>query len=304
MLVRALLLLFLTALIVPAAGAAAARPLLGAEKARISDDRRTLTIELRCLAPRRACRGNLTALADKPVTVPKRVRLVPRRRTRIALRLRADAIARLRAANYDGVGITLVLRPRDAPPLYAEFVSYTGAIRCANGVTLAASAQVRVFRDGPFGVHACLAGDDAPVALSEKSDGIFVDRVSGAATGGDMVALSTGSGHRCSESTVTVYDVRARRRGASIGSSTTYTSDANGCTGTMPIRALVVRPSGAVAWTEEAGDDGRHVVRVLDAAGDRRVDAAADVDPRSLRSLDDARITWTRGGEPRTAPLS
>lgn len=304
MLVRALLLFLLTASIAPAAAVAAAPAVLGAEKARISDDRRTITLEVRCLAPRGACRGTLSAHADKPVTVPRRVRLVPRRRTRIALRLRADAMALLKAANSDGEGITLVLRPRGRQPLYAEFVSYTGAVRCRNGVTLAASAQVRVFRDGPFGVHACMAGSDAPVALNEKSGGIVVDRVGVAATGGEMVALSTTSGHRCLESRVTVHDLSTRRRVASVRSSTTSTSDAHGCWGTGFIRAIVVRASGAVAWTEQAGDDGLNVVRVLDAAGDRRLDAAADVDPRSLRSLDATTITWTRGGQAQTAPLS
>ncbi len=78
--------------------------------------------------------------------------------------------------------------------------------------------------------------------------------------------------------------------------------------GGMP--ALVLAPTGAVAYVVRRESDRDHngrvvarvAVRAMDAGGRRLLDKGEGIDPASLR-LDGATVSWTNGGEPRSATL-
>jgi hypothetical protein len=66
---------------------------------------------------------------------------------------------------------------------------------------------------------------------------------------------------------------------------------------------MVLRPGGALAWTEPPGDDGIGYVRAVGDDADRTLDQGPHIDAASLADDAEARVRWTRAGQVRTAPL-
>jgi hypothetical protein len=101
-----------------------------------------------------------------------------------------------------------------------------------------------------------------------------------------------------------LYDVRTRRVARRSATNNIHKGSVIGCTVTTPPVALLVRPSGAMAWSEPAGDDGKIAIHAVDAAGQyQTLDAAPDVDAASLHAVDAGTIAWTRAGQLQTATL-
>jgi hypothetical protein len=77
--------------------------------------------------------------------------------------------------------------------------------------------------------------------------------------------------------------------------------------GAVTQQALVLKPDGAVAWVTEAtkklpSHRTYYELHALDSSGSRRLAAGSALDPYSLR-LRGSTLTWTRGGERRSATL-
>lgn len=192
---------------------------------------------------------------------------------------------------------TLRRRGRPAVDLSASL-----AVRasCRSGRAVAVDGDA-VLRHVPgAGVLLCRAGAEAPVVLDGDTD---VDPATVRLAGPFMAYASTG-GHRCLDTHVVVADVATRRPVATLAAGARTVSVANGCDGSAGVAALVLRPSGAVAWITRIGDAGVVEVWRTVAAGaaPELLDAGADIASGSLR-LAGASVTWTRGGVARTAPL-
>jgi hypothetical protein len=72
------------------------------------------------------------------------------------------------------------------------------------------------------------------------------------------------------------------------------------------VDSLVARSDGSAAWIAQASSLGNHQktveVRRIDAHGESRLDSGTAIAPRSLR-LRGTRLSWTHGGQPRSAIL-
>ncbi|HEY4097100.1 MAG TPA: hypothetical protein VGM33_16380 [Baekduia sp.] len=267
-------------------------------------DQREVVMTVRCRASKARCAGILrVAISDvDPLTAPMRVRLAPGHARQLSLRLRADGLHRMAENGPKPSGtVTLSARGRRLSGSFALRASPT----CRTGPTLATSPQVRVFRLLGFGVYGCLRPAGRPVRVAVEDDEfLFPTVVDVVATAGRYVALEIGYSAKCTFNEIVLFDVRARRVARRSFTGNTFDSGANTCAGTTPAVALLVRPSGAMAWSEAAGDDGAVTIRSVDAAGhEQLLDHAADVNARSLRALDADRIGWKRAGALRTAAL-
>jgi hypothetical protein len=110
------------------------------------------------------------------------------------------------------------------------------------------------------------------------------------------------SGVPASEQYVVVEDLRTGRVLHKVPTGT------NGpdTVGVGPVRSLVLKRDGAVAWIAESLQE-RHAViyevHAVDANGSRLLAAGSEVEPASL-ALAGSTIYWTEGGKPVSAPLS
>jgi hypothetical protein len=272
-------------------------------RATVYPDQARVVLTIRCRAPHARCSGTLRteAIDGQPLTAATRVRLAPGHAQRLAVPLRADGLRGMAESGPEPIGIaTLSAGGRRIAGDFTLRASPT----CRTGAALAASAQVRVFRVLGFGVYACLRPVGRPALVAAEDDSISPVAVEAVVAAGQYVAVSVGLSWKCASSTIVLYDVRARRRVRELPTHNTVDSSANGCTGTTDAVALLLRPSGAMAWSEAAGDDHNVTIRSVDASGlDETLDSAPDVDARSLHALDPERIGWTRAGARRTATL-
>jgi hypothetical protein len=297
----ALVLCAAVALLAPA-GAGAAES-LAVRDAVLDVDRRILSLRVTCRASRSACAGVLRVPADgvAEVTHGLRVRLRPGRERTVRLRLRRDGVERF--GNDNGEQLADVLLRSGGRTLEASVVVDV-RVTCRSGTTTAETAGVRVLLVAGIASYACDRATGRLTYLAEDSHGLSVHEVVDVRIAGRFVAIHERGAWKCTGSTVGLFDVRARRSVRSRWLLARTWSDANGCTGTAPVVALVLRPSGALAWTEAPGDDGIAYVRAVDDEGDRILDAAFAVDPASLAADGPTLVRWTRAGETRTAPLS
>lgn len=176
---------------------------------------------------------------------------------------------------------------------------------CRSGQTLALSPQIRVFVLAGYATFACARPGGRPLFL-ESDNGDVEDLARDTSTmhriAGRYVAFVNSRSYKCSGDSVVAIDVIARRQHAARSVSTMLGNGAHGCDSTGEVGQLVLSPSGAMAWTETAGREGKANVRALSSIGDRILDAAPDVDVTSLR-LVDGTLSWLRGGQLSTAPL-
>jgi hypothetical protein len=306
----------LFAVMVVALGAAAATPTAVAAglpgpprqnlevlRTTLHPDERTIVMTVRCRAPKARCSGILRVdIGDvDPLTAPVRVRLVPGHTRHLNLRLRANGLHRVAEQGPEQVGtVTLSTRGRHLSGFFALSASPT----CRTGATLTTSPEVRVFRLLGFGVYGCLRPAGRPVLIAAEDASIFSSGVELVAAAGGYVAVAIRFSDKCSSSTIVLYNVRARRVAGMVSTANTVDGPANGCTGTSPVVALLVRPSGAMAWSEAAGDDGNVTIRSVDPSGRTQTfDSAADIDAESLQAIDASSVRWTHGGSLRTATL-
>lgn len=269
----------------------------------IDVDRRLVVLDVRCSA--RPCAGLLRARSlnrSAPFTAGRRVRLPPGRSRRVALRLLPDGLHRFAQGGEMG---TATLRVSSRLTRSADIYPRP-RLTCRSGTTLAATALVRVLRIPGFGAYACVPAGGEPFALGVDPRPSLWGPLGGFGhlrVAGSYVAFVSGFSWKCGSTWVALFDVRARRLVRRQTSQERIESHANACTSTSPIHALVLRPTGAIAWADAPGDEGAAAIRVADAAGERTLDRGPDVDAASLVALDDHRIGWTRGGQPREAAL-
>ena len=287
-----------------AAGTAVAAQPLEVRRSVIDVDRRVVVLDVRCTG--RRCAGLLQARAiikSAPISAGRRVRLRSGRTRRVTLRLLPDGLHRF--SHGGGEVGTATLRVSARVIHTADIYPHVRA-SCRSGDTLAATGLVRVFRVVGFGAYACELPGGKPFSLRadpRASPWGALGGLGNLRVAGPYVALVSGFSWKCSSTWVAVFDVRTRREVRRQPSAETIESHANACTSTSSVQALVLRPTGAIAWADAPGDEGAAAIRVADAAGERLLDRGPDVDPASLVALDDDRIGWTRGGQPREAPL-
>jgi hypothetical protein len=301
---RALALSLLCAAALPAVSQARTLERLDLRRAVLDVDRREMVVDVRCRASRAACTGILRATTydGDPVTAGRRVTLERRRTRRVVLRLRRDGLRRFTESESPSeplVGATLSTARHD---LIGDGIAEV-RVSCRSGTTVSAAMTIRVFRIEEFGVYACRRPNRVPLLLLAETTTLDVSQVTGVQIAGRFVAITSHTAWKCAYSSIALFDLRRGRRVHSTPSSNTYDSLANGCIGSTDIVRFVLRASGALAWTEAAGDAGTVAVRVFDDAGLRTIDSAADVDPGSLTSLDATRVGWLLGGTPREAAL-
>jgi hypothetical protein len=291
------------ALLASMAGSAEALDRLQVRRAVVLVDRGLVVFDVRCRATRERCAGTLRAatIDGDAIAARRRLRLPSTRARRFSLRLRSDGLRRLALAGSEGVG-EMTVTDRLGRSLTGGFV-LRAQVSCRTGSTLAASVSVRVFRLFAFGVYACFRPAGRPMLLAEEDYSLVQSAVEAVRISGPVVAFSTLSAWKCSGWAVNVFDVGAGRIVRQRAGRTTRESVANGCVSTTAVVALVVHPSGAVAWTEAAGDAGEVALRAVDDSGDRTLDMGPDLDPASLRLVGTDGVSWTRGGELQTAPL-
>jgi hypothetical protein len=290
------------ALAAPAASAAVRPPVVAVQRATLDVARRVVAFDVTCRAATPArCRGvagastGLSALATS-----RRVALVPGGRARIALRLLPNGMHRFAQSGLERLG---ELTFRDTAGRRSTVsVVFSVRVSCRTGATVARAGPARLFRIVSVGVYGCERPAARPWLLASELDGVEVDRVEHVRIAGDVVAYAEYGGFKCSGGSVNVFDLRAGRLLRSRPTTNAIGPLASGCTSTARALRLVVRPSGAVAWTEAPGDAGNVTVRALDHAGDRLLDSGPAIDPQSLR-LGAGTVTWTDAGQPRSAPL-
>jgi hypothetical protein len=276
---------------------------LAVERAVLLPDRRLITVDVQCRTTRARCAGTLRAMTDTrlPVTARRRVALAPGRTRRVALRLRGNALRRLAASGPGGVG-TLVLTDRRGRTSTGAF-ELDARPTCRTGTTLAETISVRVFRLRGFGVYACSGPTRGPALMAEEDESLQMIAVETVRIAWPFVAFTQEIAWKCSESRVDVFDLRARRVVLERASGTFADGPEVDCRSSSAIVELVVRPWGAIAWSEAAGYDGQAAVRAVDDGGGRTLDVGPDVDPASLRLSADSQVSWTRAGQMQTAPL-
>jgi hypothetical protein len=188
--------------------------------------------------------------------------------------------------------------------------------------TVASNRGARIFRvsfrgetDTWYG--GCLYADGVPRLVD--FDGLDVesveDTVSALALAGHYVAVGHDlqSDGGLDQSDVTVLDLRRGQRGNPFATDAPVRFHGQARTvhhaaATVAdrqhdvVRALVLRPNGAVAWIGEDVPAAIFEVHALGAAGDRVLDSGRGIDPASLRLAGDL-LSWTSGGAARTATL-
>jgi hypothetical protein len=117
-------------------------------------------------------------------------------------------------------------------------------------------------------------------------------------TAGPYLAYA-GSGEECQEAGETFFAylfLLDLRTGAKTRASTFVA-------GFVPAGGLAVRADGAIAWIAQRvlGNERVYEVWVSDAAGPRMVDSAAT--PATALTLTDAAASWSRNGQPMSAPV-
>lgn len=283
--------------------ARAARQGLTGEAAVLDPDRREIRVTVRCRAARSACRGQLSVIEFGGVTLTaeRPVALRPGRPVRLSLPLLPGQRRTVRLLYNEEATVTLVRRGRS--PLHVDL---TVRVRptCRSGQTLVLSPHTRVFVLPSYASFACARPGGRPLLLAPDSDeDDFVQEWSSMhRIAGRYVAFVRSGGTKCLGHRVVAIDVITRRQYAVRSVNTTLRDAANGCDSTGRVGALVLSASGAIAWTETAGDDGKAQVRALSGGGDRILDVASDIDVTSLR-LVDGTLSWLRGAERLTAPL-
>jgi hypothetical protein len=282
----------------PAAAAAPARLEARAPVADVHAD--VLRVGVRCRPG--PCTGVVHAvtLDGIPLTGGRRVRLRSDRYTRVTLPFRRGGLVEL-AEQFDVAEVRLQSGRRTRTAGLGE---PRLAVTCRDGTTLAAGTEVRVLRVAGWGVFGCAPESSGVHTIARESEAIggsaSVDAVTVA---GPFVAFVQSGGWKCGSSGVGLFDVRAHRVVRQRSTENRYESSANGCGGTTSVGEVVVRATGAMAWTELPGDDDAARVRALDGGGDRLLDLAPDVDPRSLALGPGGTVTWRHAGLVRSAPL-
>lgn len=171
--------------------------------------------------------------------------------------------------------------------------------RCRSGnQTVVATSIVRVFRtrvkDGnlvEYTNYACYLRRPFKVRKLGRWDR-FECGVYGFVIAGRYVAYDN---HRCAGDgfpcQVVVRDMKSNARQSS------------GCPQRPGVMTdLGLRSNGSVAWIRQLGGDPEYEVWKLDSGGEARLDAGMGVDPTSL-AVSGARVYWTSGDRPRSAPL-
>jgi hypothetical protein len=301
--------LFLSALLAVALGAPAAQArdhLVVVGPATVHPDARTVHVTLRCDAPRARCAGRLAVAAfDTPLVRPRSVRLTPRRATRLVLRLDRRGLGRLGLGHADEKLVDVTLTPRHASHLVGS-----GGARprpsCRSGQTLARAPAARVFRLAGFGVYVCSDPHRRPRQLVRENTGFEPTVVRFARAAGPYVAYVQSGGVACADSLLAILDVRTGHVVRTLRALNALPDPDDDCAFGTAIRALVLRPSGAAAWVEDAGDTGLAAVRAVDPDGTvRTLDVAPRIDAPTLRLADPGRVTWQRGdGATGSAPLA
>lgn len=172
--------------------------------------------------------------------------------------------------------------------------------RCRSGdQTVVATSSVRVFRrrvkDGnliEYTNYACYLRSPYRVRKLGRWDrfecGVYGFQVAGRYVAYDH-HVCAGDGFPCQ---VVVRDMKANTARRSTG-----------CPQRPGVMTdLGLRSNGSVAWIRQLGGDPEYEVWKLDSAGEARLDAGAAVDPTSL-AVSGARVYWTSGDQPRSAPL-
>jgi hypothetical protein len=278
---------------------AVAAPPLVVQTAVLRPDARALDVRVRCNRLR-DCRGSLRVSVDDGTTIAKRREArVPGRGSRtFRLPVLGRGLGRLVAIGPDRF-VLLELGRLSAPAVQL-------AVRpsCRSGSTLARSGgAARIFRLGPLGVWACASPQGTPRLLVEESseEDAYVVELADAA--GPVVAYAVTTGGKCYTTELVVVDPRTDRERLATGVSTSYDSDANGCSGTGSVGAMVLRRSGAIAWTETKGDSGVARVRAWDGRAERTLDESGAIDTATLAATDGERVTWLSAGVRRFAEL-
>jgi hypothetical protein len=101
---------------------------------------------------------------------------------------------------------------------------------------------------------------------------------------------------------VIVRDLRNGRILYKIPTGTPRPQNASSVVGAGPVRTLVLKSDGSVAWINEhplglLGDETDYEVHALDKTGSRILASGTDIDPRSL-ALAGSTLYWMQGGKP------
>jgi len=301
LLLAGLLALALAAALAPTAGAAPTPGALAVSHATVAPESGVVRLTVTCSGTRARCRGVLSMESeyDGPVTRSRRVRLVPRRATRVTLRLAPGGLA---AAGSDGVETWGYVRLQPARGAALERqVDLEPELTCRSGTTLASTAQTRVFEQEGFGVFACRRPSGTPAFVVQPTeDDLQSVEVADVTIAGPYVAYVELDSYKCFAASVAEFDLRARRIVRERSSAEDDRPSAN-CSGTLPILGLVLRPSGAFAWVE--GYAGAYAVRSVDAAGTHALGTGAAIDGASLALSGDDAVTWLDGGVRGSGPL-
>ena len=177
--------------------------------------------------------------------------------------------------------------------------------RCgpAGAVTLAASSQARVYRQG-LSIYACAPGHGAPYRLGSAGSCINSTRIGAAAAAGPIAAYAaTQCGIDTGSTTIVVLDVATRHKLAVLGS---YSGPA-AAESYEDVGSIVDDRSGHAAWIVSEGSIVAHkktieVVR-RSGAGVQVVASGSTIGLASLR-LRGSTISWTAGAVRHTAPLA
>jgi hypothetical protein len=300
---RALVIVSLAAALSAAAFAEAARAsALAVSKAVADPDAGVVHLTATCWSTRARCRGVLSMDSeyDGPVTKPRAVRLVPRRRTRVTLRLAPSGLAAAGASGGDVYGYVR-LQPAKGDAMRTEQITLALKLSCRSGTTLASTTQTRVFQQEGFGVYACHrpAGRPAFVETTFESDMDSTD-VYDVRIAEPYVAYVTVESYKCDAYAIGVYDLGSRQVVMRRDSSVDDAPSAN-CQGTLPIDGLVLRPSGAFAWVE--GRQGAYAVRGVDRTGTHTIGTGTSVEGSSLRLAGPDSVAWLDDGRQQLGPL-
>ncbi|MEA2161510.1 MAG: hypothetical protein QOD66_3890 [Solirubrobacteraceae bacterium] len=180
----------------------------------------------------------------------------------------------------------------------------------AHGGTPCGPAAARTLASGPHArvyasrgvVFGCAAGGARSFRLGGTGSCIGSDRVGPVVVAGEIAAFAS---ERCGIDTgFTLVVVRDLRDGKRLSASAAASSP--GPESFTSVNSLVARSDGAVAWIAGASSIGNHMTNVevhrVDRRGQALLDAGRTIARGSLR-LRRSRLTWTHGGQLRSATL-
>jgi hypothetical protein len=192
------------------------------------------------------------------------------------------------------------------------------SIPCSAGKLVASSPEARVL-SYRANLYACMSGARRARWVTPVDRDFFNEpEIPLTLMSGHWIVFNTTAEGHCADYYVNLADARSgivwhRRLPAGYGYNS---SPANGCSGVGrgPLTAAAVREDGAMAYINGPGDrDGdtwatagrsdTYEVMVSDWVGQRSVATGADIDPSHVTISGDV-VTWTQGGEPRTAFLA